>query len=90
MWISCIQSVGQTYRKLPQLVRFVLHNSSVGALYGAATAGGLLLANVGGLGELVSSSEQPIIPALMLFVGFGITIGSAYVGAVIMLLPYDD
>ncbi len=90
MWISSIQSAGQAYRNLPQLVRFVLENSLVGALYGAATAGGFLLANIAGLGELVSSSAQPLIPALMLFVGFGITIGSAYVGAVIMLLPYDD
>jgi hypothetical protein len=87
---SSIQSVGRFYRDLPQLVRFVLQHSLVGALYGAATAGAFLLADAFGLGELVSTSSQPLIPALMLFVGFGTTIGSAYVGAVIMLLPYDS
>jgi hypothetical protein len=87
---SLIAPIAQGFHDLPFLVRFVLRHSLLGYLYGAAIAGAFLLSNLGGVRDLIATSAQPIVPAIMLFSAFAITIGSAYVGAAIMLLPDDE
>ncbi|MEP1930942.1 MAG: hypothetical protein ABJJ37_06670 [Roseibium sp.] len=75
-------------RKLPKdpLVRLFVINGVAGLVISALVLAGLFWANIGNLRVLVSGSENPVLPVLMLFAGLVITLGSVVIGSAVMLL----
>lgn len=74
----------------PALLVFLLTNAGTGALVGVALAAALVSTNAGGLRTLVMSTGEPLIPAVLLAVGFASLIGGLWAAAAVMLMPYPD
>lgn len=62
-----------------------LHGFGIAVLFEA----GLLAANVGGLRELIATSETPVLALGLLFFGLLVTFTSVSMGAAVISLPYD-
>jgi len=70
---------------MPPLIKFLLLNAAIGSGLGVAVACGLLIADIDHIWTLIRASADPWVPLVLLFVGFAVTFGSAYVGGAIML-----
>lgn len=68
------------------LVPFLIRHCLAGALAGWTAVGIMLWLDVAGVGRLVLASDLWPLPLLMLLGGFGITFGSAAMGAGVMAL----
>lgn len=75
---------------LPKLLRFLGIHCAIGVTAGWILLLLMVLTNTGGLRDLLTGSSNPLVPLLLLGAGFGITFGSASMGAAVMLLPYND
>ena len=75
----------QGRRSLPRAVRLVLIGWSMGAGIGAAVVSAVLMMESSNLGNLVATSGQPWIPALLLFGGMMTTFAALSAGTAIML-----
>ncbi len=73
-----------------RLVRLMLYNWALGALFGFAMAGLIVASNVAGLRELILNATPMWLPLLALFVGFGSTFGGVVCATAVMLLQVDD
>lgn len=79
-------------RVLPEnpLFRLLFINGAIGVFVAVLFLAGILLADVGGLGTLIASAQDPVLPVLLLGAGLVITLASAAMGTAIMALPADD
>lgn len=71
------------------LIRLLALNALAGATAGLVVVAGLLGLDVGGLGSLVASSENPVLPVGLMTFGFVVTLSSVAMGAGIMRLGSD-
>jgi hypothetical protein len=71
---------------MPHLVRFLLRHALIGLGLASAFVAYLLLANVGGLGDLVLNSPDRIVVTAVLIAGMTITFSSVQMGIAVMLL----
>ncbi|WP_417684137.1 hypothetical protein [Roseibium sp.] len=72
------------------LLRLLAINGAIGALVAGGFLGGVFWANIGNLRELVASADSPLVPVVMLCVGFVITMSSVVMGTAIMMLKDQD
>lgn len=79
-------------RLLPKnpLMRLLSINLAIGAAAGLLVVAGFYVLDIGGIQRLTNSDEMPWVPVIMLIVMFIITLGSAAMGAAIMMLPKDE
>jgi hypothetical protein len=75
--------------RLPGIVRYILKTAAVGSTVGIALAGGLVLVDAAGLGSLIASSPDPMVPLALFGIGFATLFGSLHTGSAIMMLPKD-
>lgn len=75
--------------RFPRLVRFLALHAMFGACLGTIAAGALILANVGGLYDLMAASSALALGSAMLMVSFALTFASAAMGTAVMMLPRD-
>jgi hypothetical protein len=73
-----------------RLVRLMISNWALGWAVGFACAALVLLSNVGGLRDLMLSSDVMWQGLALLFGGFGFTFGGVVCATAIMLLPTDE
>lgn len=78
------------WRDLPILLRFLAQNAMIGSVLGVVFAGVLVWSSCGKLLELIVECSDPLVPTVMLTIGFATLIGGLYTGSAIMLLPYED
>ncbi len=57
---------------------------------GVVMASLLLLANIGGLKDMLNSSSDPFTPMFLLYFGCAMTLGSLSMGIAVMSLPYGE
>ncbi|WP_298982335.1 hypothetical protein [uncultured Roseibium sp.] len=76
------------YFKLPKdpLFRLLVINGAAGLGIAALVLGGIFVANIGNLRELVLAADDPFLPVIMLAFGLIITLVSVVMGSAIMLL----
>lgn len=74
---------------LPKLLHFLAVNSATGAALGTVFAIVLMLTNVGGLADLIGETSNPVVPIVLMIVGFATLIGGLYTGSAVMLLPWE-
>ena len=74
---------------MPEFFRLLARNLVIGTLAGWVTLAVLIVSNVAGLGDIISASNHPLLPVVLLAFGFFITFGSLAMGAAIMMLPRD-
>ncbi|PLW76750.1 hypothetical protein [Cohaesibacter celericrescens] len=72
------------------LFRLLAINWLIGLVATIVVFSGLLITNAAGLYDLISSSENPLIPMALLFFGLLITLCSVAMAAAIMMLPKGD
>lgn len=74
--------------RLPRdpLFRLLAINGAAGVAIAAIVLAGIFLANIGNLRELVMTSDNPVLPVIMLAFGLIITLGSVVMGSAIMLV----
>ena len=77
-------------RRLPRIVRFLALHCLMGTALGAGFAGLLMMINLGGLMDLIATSDQPALPIAMLVVGCALTFGSATMAAAVMSIDPDE
>lgn len=75
--------------RLPRVVAFILRSCAVGTGLGAGLAVALVLSDAGGMGTLIASSSEPVVPLVLFAAGFATLIGSLYAGSAIMTLPRE-
>jgi hypothetical protein len=68
------------------LFRLLAINGLAGIGIAGLVLGGIFTANIGNLRVLVLSSENPVLPVVMLAFALVITLGSVVIGSAIMLL----
>jgi hypothetical protein len=78
------------WRKLPRLVRFLLVNCAIGIAGGWTLLAALLATDTAGLRTLIWNEASPAIPIALLAAGFGVTFGSAAMGAALMAMRRGD
>lgn len=71
---------------MPHLVRFLIRHALIGLCLASAFVAYLLLANVGGLGDLVLNAPDRIVVIAVLIAGMTITFSSVQMGIAVMLL----
>ena len=74
----------------PPLIAFLARNCLVGIAVGWLFLGGLILLDVGRIGELLFTSENWLLTLILAAAGFGVTFGSLAMGTAIFLLPKRD
>ena len=72
------------------LIRLLAINWLIGFVTTILVFSGILLTNAAGLRDLISRSEEPLVPIALLFFGLLITICSVAMGVAVMTLPTDD
>ena len=72
------------------LFRLLAINWAIGAFVAGLVTAGLLILDTAGLRTLLANSDDPVVPAVVLFCGLLITLTSAAMGAAIMTLPAKD
>jgi uncharacterized membrane protein YedE/YeeE len=72
-------------RRLPVAVRFMLLHGLLGFGLAGVLLGAILWADPGGVGRLLLAAEGHPGPALLLWFFLGLTLGSAQIGAAVML-----
>lgn len=78
--------------KLPKnpLFRLLLVNGLAGIGISGLVLAGLLWTNVGRIRDLILTSDNPVLPIVMLAIGLIITLGSVVMGTAIMMLREDE
>jgi len=72
------------------LFRLLVINGVLGVAISGGFLAGVFWANIGNLRVLVTRSEDPILPIVMLAAGFIITLTSVVMGSAIMMLSSKD
>jgi hypothetical protein len=87
---DCAMNQNRTRAKPNRLLRLMVANWALGWAVGFVCACGVLVSNVGGIRELMMSSELELQGLALLFGGFGFTFGGVVCATAIMLLPTDE
>ena len=74
----------------PPLIAFLARNCLAGIAAGWILLAGLILLDVGRIGELLFASEHWLLTLILAAGGFGVTFGSLAMGTAIFLLPKRD
>jgi hypothetical protein len=77
-------------RQVPALLRFLGLNMLLGSAIGIAFVSVILLADIGGLKDLIAQSDEPIMPLFLVYAFNAFTFSGVTMGIAIMTLPYDD
>jgi len=72
------------------LIVFLARHCLLGIAAGWALLGGLVLLDVGRLGELLLASEHWLLTLILAAAGFAVTFGGLAMGTAIFLLPKHD
>jgi hypothetical protein len=70
---------------MPRLVKFVLKWNAIGILLGWILLAAMLLADVSGIGNMISNSPQGMIAILVLALSFAVTSGPVAVTVAVLL-----
>ena len=73
-----------------ELFRLLAVNALAGAVAAVVVVVGLLWLDVGNLGSLIASSDQPALPVALMTFGFVVTLASAAMGTAVMRIGRDD
>jgi hypothetical protein len=73
---------------VPDFILFLVRQAAIGFVISALFTGGLLWADLGGLGSLVTASPTGIFGGFLLWLFTGLTFASVQMGAAIMLLGH--
>lgn len=76
--------------RLPMLLTFLGLNMLLGAAIGVAFVSVLLLADIGGLKELIQQSSEPILPLFLVYIFHIFTFSGVTMAIAVMRLPYDE
>ncbi len=87
---SILARVRETWKRLPQLVRFLLLHAAIGIGAGWLLLALLLFTDVSGIGHLIWTSESPALAIAMLAAGFAITFGGAAAAAAVMMMRFES
>jgi hypothetical protein len=74
----------------PPLIAFLARHCLLGIAAGWLLLGGLILLDVGRIGELLFASEHWLLTLIMAAAGFAVTFGGLAMGTAIFLLPKRD
>jgi hypothetical protein len=74
----------------PPLIAFLARNCLVGIAVGWLFLGGLILLDVGRIGELLFAAENWLLTLMLAAGGFAVTFGGLAMGTAIFLLPKRD
>lgn len=74
----------------PPLIAFLARHCLIGAAAGWTLLAGLIVLDVGRIGELLVASEHWLLTLIMAAAGFAVTFGSLDMGTAIFLLPKRD
>lgn len=74
-------------QQVPPLLRFLGLHLVLGAAIGVAFVSLIILANVGGLKNLIVEAQNPFLPLLLLYTFNGLTFSSVTMGIGIMTRP---
>lgn len=74
--------------RLPRdpLFRLLAINGAAGVAIAAIVLAGIFVMNIGNLRQLVMTSDNPLLPVIMLAFGLVITLGSVVMGSAVMLV----
>lgn len=87
---SVLTRIRETWKQLPQLVRFLLLHAAIGIGAGWFLLALLLWTNVNGVGTLIWASDSPVLAVAMLAAGFAITFGGAAAAAAVMMIRFEN
>jgi len=87
---SLLTLVRETWKHLPQLVRFLLLNAAIGIGAGWLLLALLLWTDVNGVGSLIWASDSSVLAVAMLAAGFAITFGGAAAAAAVMMMRSEN
>ena len=87
---SLLTRIRDTWKHLPQLVRFLLLHAAIGIGAGWLVLALLLLTDVNGVGSLIWASESAALAVGMLAAGFAITFGGAAAAAAVMMMRFEN
>lgn len=73
----------------PRLLEFLGLHCCMGAAIGIAIAGGVVLSNLGRIGDLLRETSDPVVPMVLFFASFALTFASIKMGMAVMLLPLE-
>ena len=72
-----------------QMLGFLGLNALIGVFAGIGVAAALVWLDVGGLGERISHSSNPLLPILLITAPLALTFGAAAAASAIMMMPYQ-
>ncbi|SMP18290.1 hypothetical protein SAMN06265374_1894 [Roseibium denhamense] len=67
-------------------MRLLVVNGMTGTFISVFVTSAVLYMNIGNLGYLISTADDPVLPVLMLGFGLFVTLGSVVIGSAIMLV----
>lgn len=73
----------------PRLLEFLGLHCFMGAAIGIAIAGGVVLSNLGRIGDLLRETSDPLVPMVLFFASFALTFASIKMGMAVMMLPLE-
>ena len=82
--------IRDTWKNLPQLVRFLLLHAAIGIGAGWFLLTLLLWTDVNGVGTLIWASDSSALAITMLAAGFAITFGGAAAAAAVMMMRFKN
>lgn len=72
----------------PPMLRFLAVNAATGSALGVVFSLGLIATNAAGLADLISATSNPVVPVLLMLVGFATLFGGLYTASAVMMLPW--
>lgn len=80
----------ETWRDLPELVRFLAVHTGIGVSAGWLLLALLLGTDANGIGALIWTSDTPALAIAMLGVAFSVTFGGSAAAAAVMMMSPDS
>ena len=72
-----------------QMLIFLAVNAAAGVLLGILAASAIIWLDIGGLGERIGYSKNPLIASLLLIVPFATIFGGVVCASAIITMPYE-
>jgi len=77
-------------RRLPPLLHLLGTHLVLGAALGVAVVSMMVFFNLAGLKELITETEDPVVPLVLLYAFNVLTFSSVSMGIAIMTMPADE
>ena len=87
---SFLTRIRDTWKHLPQLVRFLLLHAAIGIGAGWFLLTLLLWTDVNGVGTLIWAPDSPLLAITMLAAAFAITFGGVAAAAAVMMMRFEN